>query len=466
MAEVRSENQHGQEWPAFIAVYAAIAGLLGIVVGIYRIRSFDLDAIPGFALALIGFGFGIAVFSCLVLLREFRRARGATDEHVKLTVAGALFSVLLLLGAAEGTLWALRVVDDNGERLGSVALLPTWKWVRERNLRLIGEATPSGTWEEPYLVFHAELGWVVGANRTSADGMYMSSREGIRSGVQGEQFSDREPKRRIAILGDSNAFALEVPFEDSWGYFLEEDLGTDFQVLNFGVNGYGIDQAVMRYEIDIREWRPDVVILAFIQHNLTRSVVVYPFVSFPPWKMPFAKPRFVLDGGELFVVNTPLSDPERWFEYDDVSELPHISLDTGYRSALWSTRTDRYPLLIRLFTALFPRYPAAESQITDEQKISLNAALFNRFYETAILESIPFLVYLPTRGAGDFEEPRPANLAMKMLDRADLPYVDLTECLAGLSDDSRLVASGNHFSRTANRQIARCLAPLIRQSSL
>jgi len=49
-------------------------------------------------------------------------------------------------------------------------------------------------------------------------------------------------------VGDSFTFGQEVTYEESWGYLLEKALGSEFQVLNFGVAMYGVDQAYLRYE--------------------------------------------------------------------------------------------------------------------------------------------------------------------------------------------------------------------------
>jgi hypothetical protein len=69
---------------------------------------------------------------------------------------------------------------------------------------------------------------------------YFSSVEGIRSAGPGVRMAGATARFRAALVGDSNAFSFEVPFEESWGYHLQELLGAEAQVLNFGVDGYGI----------------------------------------------------------------------------------------------------------------------------------------------------------------------------------------------------------------------------------
>src|SRR5262249_11189712 len=157
---------------------------------------------------------------------------------------------------------------SSGIIVGAVALQPTWSELvaqsREAIVEAAGErADPAMTALElsrqAYFVYDQELGWTVGADRRSRDGFYFSSAEGIRSARAGVRFADKAARHRVALIGDSNAFSLEVPFEESWGYQLQRLLGDSVQVLNFGVNGYGVDQAYLRYRRDVRRWKAKVV---------------------------------------------------------------------------------------------------------------------------------------------------------------------------------------------------------------
>jgi len=88
---------------------------------------------------------------------------------------------------------------------------------------------------------------------------------GTRSPRPGTVFADRSADYRIALIGDSFTFSDEASYEESWSYKLERKLRPQVQVLNFGVSGYGIDQAYLRYKRDVRPWHPDIVVLGYIQ---------------------------------------------------------------------------------------------------------------------------------------------------------------------------------------------------------
>jgi len=112
----------------------------------------------------------------------------------------------------------------------------------------------------------------------------------------------REPgATRIAIFGCSQTFGSGVEDDETFSARLAGLLpGTE--VLNFGVHGYGTDQMLLRWELEGRRYRPDVVVLAFAYYHLDRNVTGFRF---------YAKPRFELgpDGG-LRLVGVPVPAPD------------------------------------------------------------------------------------------------------------------------------------------------------------
>ena len=82
-------------------------------------------------------------------------------------------------------------------------------------------------------------------------------------------------------------------------------MGPEYQVFNFGVDGYVGDQAYLRYERDVRSWRAETVILGIINDDLSRTMGVYRFLKFLEWEMPFPKPRFVVRKNALVTLNLP-----------------------------------------------------------------------------------------------------------------------------------------------------------------
>ncbi|MFQ5636352.1 MAG: hypothetical protein ACE5G3_13625, partial [Gammaproteobacteria bacterium] len=109
----------------------------------------------------------------------------------------------------------------------------------------------------------------------------------------------------VAVFGDSYTKA-HPDLEKSWPYLLAQDLGRP--VLNFGVSGYGTDQAYLRFEKRY-VGRLDVpyVVLLVMSENIARTVNVYRGFYQRMRKVRPTKPRFVLNAeGEIELLPNPI----------------------------------------------------------------------------------------------------------------------------------------------------------------
>jgi len=146
------------------------------------------------------------------------------------------------------------------------------------------------------------LGWAPRPESKSEDGLYAYNEDAIRT-ASCESVVFKLPKKgvlRIAIFGDSFTRGDDVTFENTWGYFLEENLrktGINAEVLNFGVGGYGIDQSFLRWKRTGWRYHPHIVILGLQLENIKRNVNLMRPVYGPATGIPFSKSRFVLEKG-------------------------------------------------------------------------------------------------------------------------------------------------------------------------
>lgn len=109
----------------------------------------------------------------------------------------------------------------------------------------------------------------------------------------------------VSLYGDSFTYSPEVTNADAWGNVLARELGC--RVANFGVEAYGTDQALLRFERNQDDHAP-VTILGFFVRDVLRNVTQY--LQFDFTTMPTAfKPRFVLDGEGLRVIPLPQIAP-------------------------------------------------------------------------------------------------------------------------------------------------------------
>ena len=392
------------------------------------------------AVALTSALTSVAIAAFLIV----RHRRGYRSLVVAATIS--LISLTLAFLVAEITVRLLAQTDATGTTIGNVLLRPTWPEVVDRSQRLVQPDAKNS--KSTFFVYDPDLGWVVGRSRQSADGMYSSSVEGIRSTQPGIALADAPATERVALIGDSNAFSMEVPFEESLGSHLSGLLGDGIQVLNFGVDGYGIDQIYLRYKRDVRRWRPKAVMVVFIQHDLMRTMGVYPFVGFG-WSGYLVKPRFDIEADRLKIINLPLPTPDAILQARAPSELPNIEYDPSYMNTDWDWRFDRGPMVFRLLTSLSPRWPNRLPRGNADTE-ALNVRLLRELI-SAIEEdgAKPILVFLP-RWSG------PDDLAKTTLDALGHPFLDMRDCLLNVPEQQRRVPSGAHYTTEGNLAIAQC----------
>jgi hypothetical protein len=108
------------------------------------------------------------------------------------------------------------------------------------------------------------------------------------------------PRGQVLAVGDSFTFGDQVSDSETWPALLEQRSG--LQVLNGGVFGYGLDQTVLRLERLLATYRPSVVVLELIPHDIHRCELSR--------LMGAAKPYFSMDtSGGLVLRNVPVPPP-------------------------------------------------------------------------------------------------------------------------------------------------------------
>lgn len=194
--------------------------------------------------------------------------------------------------------------------------------------------------EHKYIDFDPVLGWSLKPNSQTDN--YRSNAQGLRAE---KDYLPTPPAgiTRIATFGDSFTHGDEVTNKDTFQHQMEA-LDESIEVLNFGVGGYGPDQAYLRYRKIGAELNPHIVLIGFSPMDTFRAVNVFrPFFD-PRTGVPLAKPRF-----------TPAKN-------DSFSLLPNPIQDVN-----------DYRLLLNDNAALF-------------KQLGINDFFYNRFYTESLLD--------------------------------------------------------------------------------
>ena len=162
--------------------------------------------------------------------------------------------------------------------------------------------------------------------------------KGIR-GIAEYPYERIPGKKRILVIGDSFTFGDGVSDEETYSSYLERLLG-NAEVINMGVHGYGHDQMLIYLKEEGVKYSPDVVILGFIDDDMTRNLFYF---------RDFAKPVYALKNGGLRLTHSPVESPEHYLENEffrlkllDVFHIIKQGLlwKTGYNDDLKNKLTD------------------------------------------------------------------------------------------------------------------------------
>jgi hypothetical protein len=147
---------------------------------------------------------------------------------------------------------------------------------------------------------------------------------------------DERPRTRtfgvslLATFGDSYTHGDEVADAETWQTCLAEELRAD--VYNFGVGGYGPDQALLRFRETSHRLHTPLVALGFVLENINRVVNRYRPFYYPDTGIPLTKPRFVVKDGALELLPNPIARPEALARLADPSFIHRLGADDFWYS--------------------------------------------------------------------------------------------------------------------------------------
>lgn len=174
------------------------------------------------------------------------------------------------------------------------------------NGRRITEEDIRGIYREDDL-----LAYVLLENAVSVNGWWQSNALGASR--RSEVAKEIPPHaKRMIVFGESLTQCVSVPLEDSWPFYLEK-ISKETEVINFGVGGYSMGQAYLRYKMLANEVDHNVVLLVFSPAaDLMRDVNVYR--GFLGWPNPLPMPRFEIEGDHLKLIKRPYEKAKDFFE--------------------------------------------------------------------------------------------------------------------------------------------------------
>jgi hypothetical protein len=335
------------------------------------------------------------------------------------------------------------------------------------------KATASGNVTPGLMLFHPALGW------DYPPGLAYEDAQGISysHGIQGERrCTTGFNTALIATYGDSFTYCDNAGDEDTWQNFLGNKLGTN--VLNFGVGGYGTDQALLKYEQ--HQGPPTkIVMLCVLPENINRVVNIYrPFYTYnDPLRL--TKPVFVRDGKNIRLISNPvtseaelskldqnqfleaLGNVDYWYQLD--RRLPKFSFPYVLSLVSW-----RGPV----FSELIQRIPVSASGrirhswnlFDEEEPLSIMCHIADRFVATAHSRgSEPLIVIMPHKDyVTEITDRGMVRVArfLEYLSGKNYPFFDAVTCIAEMKPSKEELERWyeSHATPQGNRVLAAILS--------
>jgi hypothetical protein len=378
-------------------------------------------------------------------------------------------TIAVVLGSLELLARLALVLLANDERFDFTPVAERF----EEQTRQLGEILAR---HDRLLALDDELGWVYAPHATSD--LHSTNSRGLRGK---REYAPRPPPgvARVAAFGDSFVFGIDVRDDEAWSAQAER-MEPRVEVLNYGVGGYGTDQALLLYRRRGHELAPQLVVLGFPEADLARNVNRYRrFLG--TRDLPLFKPRFELDEhGELSVIPNPFpgeAGARRVFED------ARLALEAGARDELFEPLVWRNPLydrsgLVRVASTVASRawlsrlrpdrFYRGDEMSRDSQAFAVLVAIVRAFTREVESAGADFaLVIFPIRDEDIWGSGRRgyAPLVEALPGIAVLDLADALRADPEVTPES-LRTSGGHYSPVASRAAGRALLGLLRERGL
>ena len=290
----------------------------------------------------------------------------------------------------------------------------------------------------------ARLGWRV--PKSFSRGSETSNSRGLR-GPREYSYERVEGLSRGVILGDSFTYGLAVADDETYPAQMERRL-KDCEILNFGVNGYGLDQQVLSWLDAGIKYRPDFVFVGIFVDDFKRNA--HGFQVLP-------KPQYYLAGDELELVERQLYSPTYLSQHLEPLQAA-VARQVGWSRVGLAARYCWYRLDKKL-------NGWREADASYDEKTRLTKALLDRLRESCQSIGAKLVVCsIPHSHSGYADGDRIEDSIQTSCQELGLPYLRMPRELGLTGDAAHQVYSpaNGHWSALGNRVAAERMIEFLR----
>lgn len=349
----------------------------------------------------------------------------------------------------------------------------SWIAYRDRFIRYLPRRMTPTSYDE-YLASRDDLlGW---PSKEALGGPQFDS-SGSRPNPE---FPEPSVPSCVSLYGDSFTRGTEVDDEHAWGNQLSMFLGC--RVANFGVGGYGTDQAYLRFKR--MKDRSPVVVLGYLSSNIVRNITR--LMDLYTERIDYAlKPRFVLtESGALRLVPMPDLSEEEYLRVMGVVE-PHLVLDhesfqpggplaveqIGFPFSISMLRV--LPGILRRAAWKRPHYAALYHPGSPTLALEITAAIMGAFWRDALdAGQKPVIVIFPSAEELAYQQrlgESSYSSLLRLLEEKGIGYLDLGPVLVrhlGSRNVLDIFKSGGHYNEKVNELVAKKVYQYLRDRGI
>lgn len=330
----------------------------------------------------------------------------------------------------------------------------------DNNVNDINELIKSNT--NNYIIYSATLGWSIKSNGFTK--LYQANSAGLRGNRNYSKIPE-DGVFRISSYGDSFTHCDDVFNNETWQTYIEES-DARFEVLNFGVGAYGLDQSFLRYLETKNRFKSDYVLIGYMTENIARNVNNFRPFYVPMSGLPLTKPRFVIKDDTLALVPNYMQKLE---DYKDILDNPMKVIselgvnDYFYKKGYQSNIFDWSPTIriLSIFNRILKIYLTSDAINTNgiynenSEAFNITIKLFDKFYSEVIVNgSKPIIIIFPHRkdiARYQGNDKKQYSPLINYLDSKDFDSIDLMDIL-GNENIEALFA--DHYTPFANELVS------------
>jgi lysophospholipase L1-like esterase len=320
--------------------------------------------------------------------------------------------------------------------------------------------------------FDSELGWehIPGASGWLVKPEFEVEFRINADGLRDRDYSRKRPPqgRRLLVMGDSFAEGWGVQLEESVSKQLEKQVqkaapDKAFEVINFGVAGYGTDQEMLLFEKLGLSYEPDQVLVLFYPNDLINNANRQGVGAERGYKPYFRLGR----DDRLQLLGVPVKRTRFWDE--------NFWASRPWQERLWRHLGQHWHLYALVDKALAPEIPRAHQQkfyenlygTRSNQKVDqtweLTGKLLQAFHASVqrvgaemLLVYVPAIVQIEDDNwrskrdlhglIGDFDLKRPNREIARFAARYGIPLLDLYDPFKRASEREKLYYRESHWN--------------------